>query len=107
VVSAEHRPDTDVDVTAERTIAQHVAFRLLDQAAAILMTGKPGSVKVPRLDPLQGAVVGAGLNIIAQAVRHDRIPHRFVRRTQHLPASSDTDIKRPGGTSSEASHKEN
>lgn len=98
--------DTDVDVTAERTIAQHVAFRLLDQAAAILMTGKPGSVKVPRLDPIQGAVVGAGLNIIAQAVRHDRIPHRFVRRTQHLPASTDTDEKRPGAVTSEASSKD-
>ena len=67
------------DVSAEREFAQHLAFRLLDEAASALLEGRQGSIRLPALDPAFGAVVGQSMSIIAHAVRTDRLPAYFVR----------------------------
>lgn len=105
-----------VDVSAEREYARHLAYRLLDQAADLLMQGRSGSIHVSVVpDPEFSAVASQSLHIIAMAVKHDHIPLSFITSVacdckvtdnQFLPAATAVDIKSPEGSSFEADIKE-
>lgn len=50
-------PET-IDVSAEREYARHLA----------LMEGRAGSVRIPRMDPVFGAVCGRSLQLLADRI---------------------------------------
>ena len=101
-----------VDVSAEREYARHLAYRLLDQAADLLMQGRSGSIHISVVpDPEFSAIASRSMSIIAMAVKHDRIPLSFitsvtcdckVTATQFVPTSTDADENSPEGSSFEA-----
>lgn len=57
-----------VDVSAEREYARHLAHRLLNEASLALMEGRAGSVRIPRMDPVFGAVCGRSLQLLADRI---------------------------------------
>jgi hypothetical protein len=82
-------------VTAEREFAQHLAYRLLSGMAAALLESRPGTVGVPKVDPLFGAIVGRSLQLIADQVK-----------ASGAPASAETEKQNPGDTNTGESTKE-
>ena len=60
-------PET-IDVRAEREYARHLAHRLLNEASLALMEGRAGSVRIPRMDPVFGAVCGRSLQLLADRI---------------------------------------
>ena len=60
-------PET-IDVSAEREYARHLAHRLLNEASLALMEGRAGSVRIPRMDPVFGAVCGRSLQLLADRI---------------------------------------
>ncbi|MCI1637284.1 MAG: hypothetical protein LKI30_04180 [Bifidobacterium crudilactis] len=65
-----------IDVSDERDFARHLAYRLLDDMAAALIEGRPGTVTIPRLDPLFAAITGRSLQLLADTIKplHDITP---------------------------------
>jgi hypothetical protein len=55
----------ETDVSPEREFARRLAYRLLSEMAAALIDGRPGSIGVPKVDPIFGAIVGRSLHLIA------------------------------------------
>ncbi|MFT9396460.1 MAG: hypothetical protein ABF545_00100 [Bifidobacterium psychraerophilum] len=70
-----------IDISAERTFARHLAYRLLDDMAAALLDGRTGSVAVPRLDPEFAAITGRSLQLIADTIKTPA-PTRHVGKKQ-------------------------
>lgn len=67
-------PDLDqVDVSAEREFALHLARRILNQASQALMDGKAGGIRIPRVDPGFGAVAGRSLQLLTDRLDQIRI----------------------------------
>jgi hypothetical protein len=107
-----------VEVSAEREYARHLGYRVLDQAADLLMQGRSGSIHISVVpDPEFSAIASQSLHIIAMAVKHDHIPLSFIASVtcdcrvtdnQFLPTPTGIDITNsPEGKSFEADIKEN
>ena len=71
------RPAEDTDVSAERDYALHLARRILDQASQALMEGRAGSIRIPRTDPLFGAVCARSLQLLADRLGPPQAPATF------------------------------
>ena len=67
-------PAEDTDVSAERDYALHLARRILDQASQALMEGRAGSIRIPRTDPLFGAVCARSLQLLADRLGQPQAP---------------------------------
>lgn len=61
-------------MSAERDYALHLARRILDQASQALMEGRAGSIRIPRTEPLFGAVCARSLQLLADRLGQPRTP---------------------------------
>jgi hypothetical protein len=85
----------ETDVSPEREYAQHLAYRLLSEMAAALLESRPGTVGVPKVDPIFGAIVGRSMQILADQLK-----------TSGAPASAEIEKQNPGDRNTGAKPKE-
>lgn len=69
----------EVDVSAERDYAPHLAKRILNQTSQALIEGKTGSIHIPKVAPQFGAVCGRSLQLLTDRLDQIKIsaPSRF------------------------------
>ncbi|MFT9396548.1 MAG: hypothetical protein ABF545_00555 [Bifidobacterium psychraerophilum] len=90
-----------IDVSDERGFARHLAYRLLDDMAAALIEGRPGTVTIPRLDPLFAAITGRSLQLLADTIK----PLHGAREAPDqisAPSRTEGHKENPGGTNTGA-----
>ena len=67
-------PNLDqVDVSAERDYALHLARRILSQTSQALIEGRSGSIHIPKVAPQFGAVCGRSLQLFTDRLDQIKI----------------------------------